>query len=84
MSRVKVRYFGEARIKQKVAYDYFEAETVKDLLGLIAEKSEELTEKELRDFLIFVNNVSITKLKMFRTKLSEGDEIMFLSPASGG
>lgn len=84
MSKVNARFFGEARLKLQVASEVFDAANIKELLVAVEAKFGILTAKELKDFLIFVNNVPITNLKMFRTKLNDDDEVMFLSPASGG
>ena len=70
---VKVKFFGSARVMLKE----------KDVLEFVADKYG-VTVKDMKQHLIYVNEVNITKLKMYKTKLNDGDIIMLLSPASGG
>lgn len=80
---VKVRFFGIARIKFKEKEIQIESSNVKELLQKIAERYN-ITLKDAKQFLIYVNDVNITDLKVFRTPLKDGDEVIFLSPSSGG
>ncbi len=80
---VTVKLFGTARVKFHEKEFQVEAGTVKELMEVLADRFSVRT-KDVKQFLIYVNEVNITKLKMYRTKLNEGDVIMFLSPASGG
>lgn len=80
---VIVKLFGTARLKFNEKEVQVEASTVKELTVVLAERYG-VKAKDIRQFLIFVNDSNITALKMFRTKLNDGDVIMLLSPASGG
>ena len=40
--------------------------------------------KELKNAIIYVNDVNFIKLKKYRTKLADGDKVLIMSPASGG
>lgn len=83
---IEVKFFGTARVKfqvKSIEVDATKAKDVKALVGIIAEKFC-IREKEVRQFLIYVNEENIASLKMYKTKLNDGDKIMFLSPASGG
>lgn len=80
---VKVKFFGSARIKYGVKEVNTEANDVKQLTERLAEQFE-IQPKEIRNYLIFVNDVNITEIKMFKTKLKDGDTVMLMSPVSGG
>lgn len=80
---VKVRFFGMARINFDRKEMQLEAASVKELTEKIATETG-LDAKDIKQYLIFVNEINIDKLKRFRTKLEDGDEVLFLSPSSGG
>lgn len=80
---VKVILYGSARVILKEKEVDLEAKTVKEVLKKLAEKFD-VKYSKLKQHLIFVNEVNITKLKMYRTSLKDGDVLYFLSPASGG
>lgn len=80
---VNVKFFGIARIKFKEKEINVEAKNVKELLGVIADRYN-VSVKDVKQFLIYVNEVNIVDLKTFRTPLKDGDKLMFLSPSSGG
>ena len=70
---IEVKFFGTARVKFQV----------RSIISVVAERFC-IREKEVKQFLIYVNDVNIASLKMYKTKLNDGDKVMFLSPASGG
>lgn len=80
---IEVKFFGTARVKFQVRSIEVEASDVKELISVVAERFS-IREKEVKQFLIYVNDVNIASLKMYKTKLKDGDKVMFLSPASGG
>lgn len=80
---VEVRFYGISRIKLGRKEMNIDAESVKELQSKIAEELA-LPIKDVSNFLVFVNEVNIDKLKGFKTKLHDGDTVMFLSPSSGG
>ncbi len=61
-----------------------EGNTIKEILTDISRKNPDLTVKDLKRKIIFLNGVDITELKIFRTKVEKGDEITIMSPVSGG
>lgn len=80
---VKVLLYGVARIKFNQKELYFDATSVRDLLEKMAE-SINVSYKDMKNYLIYVNDVNITDLKMFKTPLHDNDCVMLLSPSSGG
>jgi molybdopterin converting factor small subunit len=61
-----------------------EADSVRGLLYAMEKQLEGLTYKDLKQSVIFINGKNITDLKMYRTKLKDGDNVIFMSPVSGG
>jgi MoaD family protein len=81
---IKVRFFGFIRSQVGVSSIEISAATVDEALKLISDKYENIKLSTLKNSLIFVNSVDIGNLRMFKTALKEGDEVMILSPTAGG
>lgn len=81
---INVKFFGMLRSILKLSQLTIEASTVKTLIDNIEKKTQITCKKELRQAVIFINEVNFLKLKKYSTKLSPGDTVAFLSPASGG
>lgn len=81
---VKVKFFGLLRLDIKLKEIEVEANSVKELLFAVAEKTQVFSAKELKGYLIYVNGTLSTKLKGYRTKLCDGDTVIMMNPASGG
>lgn len=81
---ITVKLFGVLRLDSGSAE--FSCQTVENVDALLPEIATKISvsEKELKNFLIFVNGKSILSQKMFRTKLSDGDIVSIMSPVSGG
>lgn len=80
---IGIRFFGMARLKLKLKEAQVEANNVQEMLEKVAEKAG-VHKKEMKQYLIYVNEVNISKLKKYKTPLKDGDEILILSPSSGG
>lgn len=80
---VTVKLFGAARINYKDKEVALEAATVKEVLEKLADKYQAPV-KDFKQFVYFVNDVNIDKLKMYRTPLKNGDVVMVISLGSGG
>ena len=82
---VRVRFFGLYRLDLKIDEMYIDAKNVNDLIKQLAEKFAPMKPKDFKDGVVFLNGEMIFKYKKkFRTPLKDGDEIMIMSPASGG
>ena len=81
---VKVKFYGMIRLNAGLAELALEAKTIGELIGLIDYNVEGLNEKDLKNCIILVNEINVLKLKKLKTLLKDGDEVLFLSPASGG
>lgn len=80
---VTVKLFGAARINFKDKQVELDASTVKEVLEKLAAKYGAPV-KDFKQFVYFVNDVNIDKLKMYKTPLSDGDVVMVISLGSGG
>ena len=80
---VTVKLFGAARINYKDREVQLEAATVKEVPEKLAEKYNAPI-KDFKQFVYFVNDVNIDKLKMYKTALKDGDVVMVISLGSGG
>jgi MoaD family protein len=81
---IKVRFFGLIRSKVGVNSIEISVNTVDEALKLISNNYENIKLSTLKNSLIFVNSVDIRNLRMFKSALEEGDEVMILSPTAGG
>ena len=61
-----------------------EAKNIKELFKELYEMNPVYSVKELKNAIIYVNDVNFIKLKKYRTKLADGDKVLIMSPASGG
>ncbi|HHT83870.1 MAG: MoaD/ThiS family protein [Christensenellales bacterium] len=81
---IKVKFYGLLRLKIGMESMEVEADSVRGLLYAMEKQLEGLTYKDLKQSVIFINGKNITDLKMYRTKLKDGDNVIFMSPVSGG
>ncbi|MEG1646086.1 MAG: MoaD/ThiS family protein [Clostridia bacterium] len=81
---IKVKFFGVGRLEVGKTPFEVEAKTIKELIAVMAKTQEKYKEADLKKFLVYINEVPIKKLKMYRSALKDGDVVMFMSPASGG
>ena len=80
---ITVKLFGAARINYKDREVEVDASTVKEVLEKLAAKYNAPL-KDFKQFVYFVNDVNIDKLKMYKTALKDGDVVMVISLGSGG
>jgi len=81
---VHVRFFGLLRLEIKESTAMIEAENINELLEKLDAKFEKTNIKQLCSSIIYVNGVNMNQLKRYGTKLKDGDEVLFISPVSGG
>lgn len=81
---ITVKLYGLFRISAgKAVFEFEKAKDLNEVVSLLAQNSE-VSSDEWKQAVLYVNGVPIDKLKMFRTKINDGDIISVLSPASGG
>ncbi len=73
---VRVKLFGTARLKAGVGTFEREVRSVDELMDCIPN----ITRREAKDLVLLVNGKPAGR----RSRLKDGDEVVFLSPAGGG
>ncbi len=81
---IKVEFFGLYRLNYGLKECSVEAASVKELFKKLYEMNPVYTVKELKNSIVFVNDVNFLKLKKYKTPLKDGDKVLIMSPASGG
>ena len=95
MAEVTVKLFGVLRIDTHLANEQVRAEQLSDIFALLNDRAEQIWRERtaakpglphpaplsFSDAIVYINGNRCSKK---RQKLSDGDEIWLLSPASGG
>ena len=83
MAKVNVKLFGVYRVDTHISDIEIEAEKLSDLLEELNKIAvgEHKSSISVSDASVFINGTNCKKKKF---KLSDGDEVWLLSPASGG
>ncbi|NLT17792.1 MAG: ThiS family protein [Firmicutes bacterium ADurb.Bin080] len=81
---IKVEFFGLYRLNYKMSSWETEASDINNLLKNLSEYNSYYSYKELKDSIILINGKNIMDLRRFRTRLKDGDNVLIMSPASGG
>lgn len=81
---ITVKFFGSVRVDYGLKELMVHAGTIAEAVEEIRKHSS-IDEQELRQSIIFVNNKQVTGIRQpFAFSLNDGDELVFLSPISGG
>ncbi len=93
MKKIKIKLlkpFSDAVGESELKVD-FNGSTLEDMLKVLVDRYPKLKQSfytktdELTDYLaMFVNDKPISALNGLKTKLKNGDELLFFIPASGG
>ena len=75
---ITVKLYGLLRIESGIKEKQMEAATVKQVLGALSDGG--IPEKDLNGCVILVNGNSANK----RSKLTDGDTVVLMSPVAGG
>ena len=75
---ITVKLYGLLRIESGIKEVQLEARTVKEVLDHLADRG--ISQKDLSGCVILINGSSANK----RSKLTEGDRVVLMSPAAGG
>jgi len=95
VAEVTVKLFGVLRIDTHLANEQVRAEQLSDIFALLNDRAEQIWQERAAakpglphpaplsyaDAIVYINGNRCSKK---RQKLSDGDEIWLLSPASGG
>ena len=75
---ITVKLYGLLRIESGIKEKQMEASSVKEVLEVLAEYG--ISKKDLNGCVILVNGSSANK----RSKLTDGDTVVLMSPVAGG
>ena len=75
---ITVKLYGLLRIESGIKEKQMEASTVKEVLQILAEQG--LSHREIYGCIILINGKSANQ----RSKLSDGDTVVLMSPVAGG
>ncbi|HOB41965.1 MAG TPA: MoaD/ThiS family protein [Bacillota bacterium] len=84
---IEVRIYGPLRERLgtgSLEVEASRAGSVGELLAVVSEVTGAASLSELRKASVFVNGTNIVDLRLFRTALLPGDEVVLLSPSGGG
>lgn len=81
---ITVKFFGLLRVNNNIKQLRVKEGTVRQVLDEVMRLHPSITEQQLKQAIMVINKKQITGNKRFSIKLKEGDELVFLSPASGG
>ena len=81
---VTVKFFGMIRIHSNVKTIEVAEGTIKEIIEEIVTKCPQVEKTLLLQSIIMLNKVQLTGNKRLKQLLKTGDELVFLSPASGG
>lgn len=81
---VKVEFFGLYRLNYKMKECEIDAADIMELFRKLNEINPVYSVKELKNSIVIINDVNFNNLKKYRTKLHDGDNVLIMSPASGG
>lgn len=81
---VNVCFFGTLRLITKTPRLEIDASDINQLLKKLGNIYEDIGQKQFKNSSIFINNVNIINLKLYDTKLNDGDKIDIFSPVGGG
>ena len=75
---ITVKLYGLLRIESGIRERQLEAATVKEVLDILADSG--IDRRDLHGCVIFVNGKTANK----RSKLTDGDRVVLMSPVAGG
>ncbi len=77
---ITVKLFGLLRLNSGIKELCLDARNVAQVKQALLARSEKLSRKDLDGCVILINDKPATK----RSKLTDGDRVVFLSPVAGG
>lgn len=72
------------RLDLKTSGIEIEASDISGLFIELSKKFPQMTADEFKNFLYYVNGNAVSGMKLKKTKLNDGDEIMLMSAVAGG
>ena len=81
---ITVKFFGLISVDYNIRQLQVKAGTVRQVLKEIRHSCPNISEEQLLQVVMFINKQHISGNKRLSVVLKEGDELVLISPASGG
>jgi len=81
---ITVKFFGVMSVDNNIRKMEAGEGTVKEVLSEVSASCPGLTEKQLKQAIMFINKKRISGYRRLSIVLKAGDELVFLNPPSGG
>lgn len=81
---ITVKFFGLIRVDNNISQIFVNEGRASQVLKEIRIAYPGISEQQLIQAIMFVNKNQITGNKRFSMVLKDGDELVFISPSSGG
>ena len=81
---ITVKFFGLISVDCNIRQLHVKAGTVRQVLKEIRHSCPNISEEQLLQVIMFINKQHISGNKRLSVVLKEGDELVLISPASGG
>lgn len=81
---ITVKFFGLISVENNVRQLYAKAGKVYQVLNEIRQQCPNISEEQLKKAILVINNELVTNNKRFSIILKDGDELVLITPASGG
>ena len=81
---ITVKFFGLISVDYNIRQLHVKAGTVRQVLKEIRHSCPDISEEQLLQVVMFINKQHISGNKRLSVVLKEGDELVLISPASGG
>lgn len=79
-----VRLFGVFRLKSGVSRLTLDIKKGSELFKALSANTKDIPESEWEKSVLYLNGKPVSVSKLKRTELSDNDEILLMSPVSGG
>ena len=81
---ITVKFFGLLSVNYAIKKIEMKEGKVQDVLNQVIRLYPEITEKQLKQSIMIINQKQVSENKRFAIELQSGDELVFLNPSSGG
>lgn len=84
LQMITVKFYGPLRITHHIKELILDEGSIKEVMEALVQQYPDIHIKELKNSIIIVNKMILTKSNRLSVRLKTGDELVFMSPVSGG
>ena len=81
---ISVKFFGLLNVENNIKHLSIEEDNFKKVIDAILVEHPNITKNQLLKSIIFINKKQVSGKLSFNIRLNDGDEVVFISPSSGG